>query len=222
MKYYESEKSFGGTTIPNKLENEEEENKPDLQYHFRPHTEVFSPFVKTFNEAMKNAKCSYEFDLESIVAVNSDNRANMTKTINEKSAEGELAIILEEKVDLGFFRYENLKIQNPNKLHIILSFDNHIDCLGFESASNIVFYILKDDKIIKLCGSKNPLESQTISFQDTTLKGLMQINKDEGIIYCFKEQANGKFSPNLSIYCKDTFELIATIYNLRSEEDSNA
>ncbi|RDU71091.1 hypothetical protein CQA57_07960 [Helicobacter anseris] len=236
VKYYESEKSFGGTTIPKKLADEDERNKPNLKHHFRPHTEVFSPFVKTFNEAMKeaigqtnqeannsnNQQQELKFTLENILVITKDNCTSIIETINEKSAKGELAIILEKGYDLGFLKYQNQKIEKNNPLHIILSFDNHIDCSGFINSNNMTFYILKDDKIIKLCGSKNPLKSQEISFQDTTLKGLMQINKDEGIIYCFKEQANGKFSPNLSIYCKDTFELIATIYNLRSEGENNA
>lgn len=230
VKHYESKKIFNGESF-------DDIQKPkDFAHHYKPYVEVFSPFVKTFNEAMKkaieqtnqetnnsnNQQQGLKFTLENILVVTKDNRTSIIDTINEKSAKWELAIILEKGYDLGFLKYQNQKIKKNKPLHIILSFDNHIDCGGFINSNNMTFYILKDDKIIKLCGSKKPLESQTISFQDTTLKGLMQINKDEGIIYCFKEQANGKFSPNLSIYCKDTFELIATIYNLRSEGDNNA
>lgn len=236
VKYYESEKSFSGTTIPNKLQMEDGDEKPDLRCHFRPYKEVFSPFVKTFNDEMKkaigqtnqetnnsnNQQQELKFTLENILVVTKDNRTSIIDTINEKSAEGELAIILEKGYDLGFLKYQNKNIKNSKTLHIILAYDNHIDCLGFESASNIVFYVLKDNKIIKLCGCKEALESKEISFQDTTLKGLTQINKDQAIIYCFKEKSGGKFSPNLSIYCKDTFVLLATIYNLRSEGDNNA
>lgn len=232
VKYYESEKSFSGTTIPNKLQMEDRDEKPDLRCHFRPYKEVFSPFVNTFNEAMKkaigqtnqetnnsnNQQQELKFTLENILVVTKDNRTSIIETINKKAQDKELAIILEKENDIGFYS----EIVNPKKVHLILAYDNHIDCLGFKSASNIVFYVLKDNKIIKLCGSKEALEPKEISFQDTTLKGLMQINQDEGIIYCFKEQANKKFSPNLSIYCKDAFVLLATIYNLRSEGDNNA
>lgn len=226
VKHYESGVPFG-------LDQLKDIKEPkDFTHHYKPYKEVFSPFVNTFNEAMKkaigqtnqetnnsnNQQQELKFTLENILVVTKDNRTSIIETINEKAQDKELAIILEKEIDIGFYS----EIVNPKKVHLILAYDNHIDCLGFESASNIVFYVLKDNKIIKLCGCKEALEPKEISFQDTTLKGLMQINQDEGIIYCFKEQANKKFSPNLSIYCKDTFVLLATIYNLRSEGDNNA
>lgn len=213
LKHYESGKFFGKTTISDKLDAEKKENKPDLQHHFIPHTKLFSPFINTFNGEMANAKCSYNFDIESIFVVNKDNRTSIIETINASSKKGELAILIEESVDIGFYN----EIHNINTLHILLSFDNHIDCLGFESAKKMIFYVLKDDRIIKLCGCKEALKPQEFSLKDKTLKGLMQVNQDEEIIYCFKELPSGEFSPNLSIYDRNTFELLATIYNLRSE-----
>lgn len=218
LKYYENGELFGGTTILNRIEQEDTNNKPDLKHHFRSHTEVFSPFVRVFNQSMENAGYQYDFTLEEILVVNKDNRARIEKMINAKSKNKELAIILEKDIDIGFRE----KIKNSNTLHIILSLDNHIDCSGFEYSKKLAFYTLRNNQITKLEGCKDALKPQGISFQDTIIKGLMQINQDEEMIYCFKEQSNENFSPNLSIYDKKTFYPVATIYNLRSKENNNA
>lgn len=236
IKYYENNYNFSYTTFNKEREKikkttpifkkwELETNgeiAPDLKYHYLPYAKVFSPFVKTFNEAMKEANCLYRFDLENILVVNQNNNISIVETINEKSAKGELAIILEKGAGLGFFRYEIFKIQNPNKLHIILSFDNHIDCLGFKYPQKLAFYTLEDDKIKKLKGCDNPLIHQSFSFRDMTISGLAQYDTNGRHIHCFKSLFDNRCSPNLSVYDKKTLKLIATIYNLRSEEDSNA
>lgn len=115
--------------------------------------------------------------------------------------------------------------------HILLDTSSHFDCDSFTHPQNIIFYIIlcnrfgENAKIIKLEGCPKALievKDFQIGMMGKKFNGLIQINKKEGVTYCFEKEADGKNSPNLTICDNFSSNPLVTIFNLRSEGNNNA
>lgn len=236
IKAYETEMVFEGITL-------DEYDDSDFNNHYVPYQEWFDKLFILLPTS------SYHFSLSSISVFSqplfhpNTSTPNITATESIKIALNPINKRLNQirgnasLPNEAFFISTGLytpkaSIDNQGLVtHILLDTSSHFDCDSFTHPQNIIFYIVLCDrlglnaKIIKLEGCSKALvevEDHQIGMIGKKFNGLIQINNKEGVIYCFEKEADGKNSPNLTIYDSFSSTPLVTIFNLRSEGNSNA
>lgn len=236
IKAYETEMVFEGITL-------DEYDDSDFNNHYVPYQEWFDKLFILLPTS------SYHFSLSSISIFSqplfhpNTSTPNITATESIKIALNPINKRLNQiRSDASlpneaFFISTGLytpkaSIDNQGLVtHILLDTSSHFDCDSFTHPQNIIFYIVLCDrlgenaKIVKLEGCSKALvevEDHQIGMIGKKFNGLIQINNKEGVIYCFEKEADGKNSPNLTIYDSFSSNPLVTIFNLRSEGNSNA
>lgn len=241
IKAYETEMVFEGITL-------DEYNHPEFKKHYTPFPQLLKSYVEVmFSDFKKNNPC---FSASPSISVFSQplfhsiaSTPNITATESIKIALNPINKRLNQirsnasLPNEAFFISTGLytpkaSIDNQGLVtHILLDTSSHFDCDSFTHPQNIIFYIVLCDrlglnaKIIKLEGCPKALvevKDYQIGMIEKKFNGLIQINEKEGVIYCFEKEADGKNSPNLTIYDSFSSTPLVTIFNLRSEGNNNA